>query len=106
MIFDNWKPLIIFSKVNDCQLICQVNRDLTRRVKSACPATWSKKAVQHDIQMLIKLIDYLDKKGKLWQYSTQNNDEHCEEKGGEEVSDVSMETNASAKVSIVGTNAL
>lgn len=43
-------------KVKDSQLSCSVNRDLTRRVKHAPPAAWTRKAVHSDLLMAIMLV--------------------------------------------------
>lgn len=37
---------------------CILNRDLTRRVKPSPAAAWTRKAVQTDLQLVLKLIKY------------------------------------------------
>ena len=64
-------------------LTCQVNRDLSRRVKvTSTSVVWSRRAVESDVQLLAKLINHFDKKWHLWSYSV-NNDEEREEREGE-----------------------
>jgi len=43
-------------KVKDTQLTCSVNRDLTRRVKQAPAASWTRKAVRSDLQFALNLV--------------------------------------------------
>lgn len=45
-------------KVNDWQLACSVNRDLTRRVKHVSSITWSRRAVHSDLHQAIALVRY------------------------------------------------
>ena len=56
-------------------MICQINRDLTRRIKNAPPVTWAHRVVQSDVQLLLNLIEFLDKNGELWNYSTREGGE-------------------------------
>lgn len=74
---------------------------MTRRVKSFHPATWSKKAVQHDIKMLVDLVNHLDKRGSLWQHNVQNDDQQHDEQEGTSQDEKSphMETNKNPEVS-------
>ena len=37
-------------------LNCMVNRDLTRRIKAASGATWSRKAIHSDLKRALQLI--------------------------------------------------
>lgn len=46
-------------KVKDCTLSCSVNRELTRRVKQATAATWTRKAVHSDLQLAVKFIRFV-----------------------------------------------
>lgn len=43
-------------KVKDCLLSCSVNRRLTRRIKNAPAATWTRSAVHSDLHMAIELV--------------------------------------------------
>ena len=63
--------ITILFQIKNSLLICQINRDLTRRVKNAPPVTWARRVVQSDVQLLLNLIEFLDKKGELWNYSTR-----------------------------------
>ena len=72
-----------FSQIKGVQLNCQVNKDLTRRVKPVPPVTWARGVVIHDIQQLQKIVEVFDKKGKLWQYQEKEED-HKEGTEGDE----------------------
>ena len=61
--------LIGAAKIKEAQLSCSVNRELTRRIKHAPAATWSRKAVHSDLLMAIKLVKFWDEKNQLWEHS-------------------------------------
>ena len=62
--------IYILSKVKDTQLSCIVNRDLTRRVKCGLEASWSKRVLLEDVQLLLRVIHALDKKAELWEHAS------------------------------------
>ncbi len=61
--------LIGAAKIKDTLLSCSVNRELTRRVKHAPPATWTRKAVHTDLHQVIKLVKFWDEKNRLWEHA-------------------------------------
>ena len=73
--------ITILFQIKNSLLICQINRDLTRRVKNAPPVTWARRVVQSDVQLLLNLIEFLDKNGELWNYSTREEETEGEGEG-------------------------
>ena len=62
-------------RLRDCELGPIVNRDLTRRVRTAPGLTQDKKVVRNDIKLAAKIITNLDKKWGLWQSEGANKEE-------------------------------
>ena len=56
------------NQIKNSQLTCMANRDLTRRVKQLSQDVfpYSKEAVRADIELAIKLVQYLDNKHELF----------------------------------------
>ena len=82
-------------------LTCQINRDLSRRVKATpTGVVWSRRAIESDLRLLVKLIHHFDKKSSLWSYSVANNSNegsvtnNSNEDKGEEVEQERGETDA------------
>lgn len=59
-------------RLRDFELGPIVNRDLSRRIRTANGITVDKKVVRNDIKLAAKVITNLDKKWELWQKPQQN----------------------------------
>lgn len=56
-------------QIKDQLINCQVNRELSRRVKMSSPLVWARSVVQSDLQLAIKLTQVLDEQHQLWEHS-------------------------------------
>ena len=71
--------IFFLTQIKGVQLNCQVNKDLSRRVKPVPSVTWARGVIIHDIRQLLKIIEVFDKKGQIWQYKVKEESKKVEE---------------------------
>ncbi|KAL5493110.1 hypothetical protein EMCRGX_G014236 [Ephydatia muelleri] len=57
------------TKIKDQLINCQVNRELSRRVKMSAPLVWARSVVQSDLQLALQLVQVLDERSQLWEHT-------------------------------------
>ena len=58
-------------QIKDQLINCQVNRELSRRVKMSSPLVWARSVVHSDLQLALKLTQVLDEQHQLWEHSPE-----------------------------------
>ncbi len=62
---------IVLILTRNCELGPVVNRDLSQRVRTVNGVSVDRKVVLNDLQLASRLIEIMDKKWCLWQYSQE-----------------------------------
>ncbi|XP_022192314.1 serrate RNA effector molecule homolog isoform X2 [Nilaparvata lugens] len=62
-------------RLRDCELGAIVNRDLSRRVRTATWLTSHKQVIRHDMKLSAKIIQNLDTKTGLWQDNSKSQEQ-------------------------------